>query len=57
MSPWDEMTDRSGVIRPAWSTLAASLARWTPDERANLVSGAERLLEDLGATYNVYTDA
>lgn len=57
MSPWDEMTDRSGAIRPAWSTLAASLARWTPDERAGLVAGAERLLEDLGATYNVYTDA
>ncbi|HEY8960940.1 MAG TPA: circularly permuted type 2 ATP-grasp protein, partial [Luteolibacter sp.] len=57
MSPWDEMTDRSGAIRPAWSALAASLARWTPDDRAALVAGAERLLEDLGATYNVYTDA
>jgi uncharacterized circularly permuted ATP-grasp superfamily protein/uncharacterized alpha-E superfamily protein len=57
MSPWDEMTDRNGTIRPAWSILAASLARWTPDDRAGLVASAERLLEDLGATYNVYTDA
>jgi len=57
MSPWDEMTDRTGGTRPAWRELARAMGRWTPDDRAGLVTAAERLLEDLGATYNVYTDA
>jgi len=54
---WQEMTDGNGQVRPCWQGLAEAMESWTADERATLTSSADRLLEDLGATYNVYSDA
>src|SRR6478735_11816425 len=54
---WDEMTGGSGSVRPLWSRLAQSMEHWSADERSTLADSADRLLEDLGATYNIYSDA
>lgn len=54
---WNEMTDRSGRVRPLWAKLSSALHSWTSEQRADLGLSADRLLEDLGATYNVYNDA
>lgn len=54
---WDEMTDRQGRVRPVWSKFSAALNGWNSEHRAELGYSADRLLEDLGATYNVYNDA
>jgi uncharacterized circularly permuted ATP-grasp superfamily protein len=56
-SSWDEMTDLTGQIRPLWSRFSATLNGWSSEQRAELGLSAERLLEDLGASYNVYNDA
>jgi uncharacterized circularly permuted ATP-grasp superfamily protein/uncharacterized alpha-E superfamily protein len=54
---WDEMADPNGQIRPLWSRFSATISGWSSEQRADLELSAERLLEDLGATYNVYNDA
>ncbi len=54
---WDEMADRSGRVRPLWAKFSAAIHGWTSEQRADLGLSADRLLEDLGATYNVYNDA
>ncbi|BCU78816.1 circularly permuted type 2 ATP-grasp protein [Luteolibacter sp. LG18] len=54
---WDEMTGSTGKVRPLWQRLARSMEHWSPDERVRLSASSDRLLEDLGATYNIYSDA
>lgn len=54
---WDEMTAPDGRTRSCWKKFAGYLDRSTPEERGTLGVSADRLLEDLGATYNVYSDA
>lgn len=54
---WDEMTDRQGRVRPLWSGFSTALNNWKSEQRIELAQSADRLLEDLGATYNVYNDA
>lgn len=53
---WDETTGRENQIKPIWKDLAAKLQGMTADERAGLSASAERMLEDLGTTFNVYSD-
>ena len=53
---WNEMTDFSGQIRPHWQQLGPKINRWTTDERSSLASSAERMIEDLGTTFNVFSD-
>jgi uncharacterized circularly permuted ATP-grasp superfamily protein/uncharacterized alpha-E superfamily protein len=54
---WNEMTDSAGNIRAHWLHLGAKINRWTADERSSLASAAERMIEDLGTTFNVFSDA
>src|SRR6218665_3503144 len=54
---WEEMIGPGGKVRPQWEGLGRAMEHWSSDERATLSSSADRLLEDLGATYNVYSDA
>lgn len=54
--PWDETTGGRGEILSVWKQLAAKLQGLTADERGHLSSSAERMLEDLGTTFNVYSD-
>ncbi len=53
---WNEMTDARGQIRPDWSTLGVQLQRWGSDERSAIAAAAARMIEDLGTTFNVYSD-
>lgn len=55
-SPWDETTDRSGQVRPVWREMSARLQGMTADDRSALSGTASRLLDDLGTTFNVYSD-
>jgi uncharacterized circularly permuted ATP-grasp superfamily protein/uncharacterized alpha-E superfamily protein len=50
------MTDFSGQIRPHWQQLGPKISRWTSDERTALATAAERMIEDLGTTFNVFSD-
>jgi uncharacterized circularly permuted ATP-grasp superfamily protein/uncharacterized alpha-E superfamily protein len=49
--------DAKGRPRPHWQAVMAAAQRWTADERGGLVNSAARLLDDLGRTFNVYSDA
>ena len=53
---WHEMTDPAGVLRPHWNTLGARIAALHPDQRTTLAEAAERMIEDLGSTFNVFAD-
>ncbi len=53
---WDEATAKDGQIRPQWADLAVKLHNLTADERAALSASADRMLDDLGTTFNVYSD-
>ena len=53
---WDETTDVSGQVRPLWKETVAKMQTWTPDERGVLSGTAARMMEDLGTTFNVYSD-
>ncbi len=53
---WQEMTDAFGQCRPHWQPLDAALHAWTPDERGALGLAAGRMIEDLGTTFNVFSD-
>lgn len=53
---WQEMTDAAGTLRPHWSALGARIAKLHPDQRAALADTAERMVEDLGTTFNVFSD-
>ncbi|MFT3990339.1 MAG: circularly permuted type 2 ATP-grasp protein [Luteolibacter sp.] len=53
---WNEMLDRQGRLRPIWQSLSAKISRWTVEERSLLATSAGKMLEDLGTTFNVYSD-
>jgi len=53
---WDEMTDARGFTRPHWQGLSAKIQRWSADERQSIGASARRMIEDLGTTFNVYSD-
>ncbi|MBX3742387.1 MAG: circularly permuted type 2 ATP-grasp protein [Akkermansiaceae bacterium] len=53
---WDEMTAPDGGIRPGWEDFAGKLQAMTSADRANLSATADRMLDDLGTTFNVYSD-
>ncbi len=53
---WDEMTDSKGGIRPHWQGLNGKINRWGPEERTSIATSAARMIEDLGTTFNVYSD-
>lgn len=49
--------DFSGNVRPHWQALSAEIHRWSVDQRASLAAAAGRHIEDLGTTFNVFSDA
>ncbi|GAA5117318.1 circularly permuted type 2 ATP-grasp protein [Luteolibacter yonseiensis] len=51
------MTDPRGQVRPHWQGLSGKIQRWSSEERASISASASRMIEDLGTTFNVYTDA
>ena len=53
---WDEMTDSSGLIRQHWQALSSKILRWGTEDRALIAATAGRMIEDLGTTFNVYSD-
>jgi uncharacterized circularly permuted ATP-grasp superfamily protein/uncharacterized alpha-E superfamily protein len=53
---WNELTDFSGHVRPHWQHLGMKINRWTADERSAMAAAAERMIEDLGTTFNVFSD-
>jgi uncharacterized circularly permuted ATP-grasp superfamily protein/uncharacterized alpha-E superfamily protein len=53
---WNEMTDPAGLNRHHWQSLANRIHRWTGDEKAALSAAATRMIEDLGTTFNVFSD-
>jgi len=53
---WNEKIDGQGIIRPHWQHLNNTITRWSADQRAALTATASRMLEDLGTTFNVYSD-
>ena len=50
------MTDARGQIRPDWSSLGVKIQRWGSEERSSIATAALRMIEDLGTTFNVYSD-
>ena len=50
------MSDPSGHIRPAWQQISPHILSWSADERADLAANAARLIDDLGSTFNFYSD-
>lgn len=54
---WDEMTDPLGQVGPHWQGLSSKIQRWTSEERNTISASASRMIEDLGTTFNVYSDA
>lgn len=55
-APWDETTGRDGQVLPVWRDLTAKLQGLAAEDRAALGASAERMLDDLGTTFNVYSD-
>ena len=53
---WDEMTDAEGFTRPHWQGLTGKIQRWSAEERQAISASASRMIEDLGTTFNVYSD-
>lgn len=53
---WNEMTDSRGQIRPDWASLGVKVQRWGSEERCSIATAAVRMIEDLGTTFNVYSD-
>lgn len=53
---WNEMTDFSGQVRPHWQNLGGRINRWSVDERSSMAATAGRMIEDLGTTFNVFSD-
>ena len=54
---YDELLDRSGALRPHWERLAASFAAMAPEEYAQRIDSAMRMVRENGVTYNVYDEA
>lgn len=53
---WDEMSDARGEYRPHWHGLSQKIHRWSSEERNTISTAASRMIEDLGTTFNVYSD-
>ncbi len=53
---WNEMLDGRGSVRPHWQDLNARITRWDAEQRGTLTATASRMIEDLGTTFNVYSD-
>lgn len=53
---WDEMCDVHGATRPHWHGLSQKIHRWSSEERNTISAAASRMIEDLGTTFNVYSD-
>ena len=53
---YDEFKDTDGAIRPRWRTLADGLGGFSEEERQARFEVAQRLINENGVTYNVYTD-
>ncbi len=53
---WDEMSDVRGEYRPHWHGLSQKIHRWSSEERNSIAGAASRMIEDLGTTFNVYSD-
>ncbi len=53
---WDEMNDARGETRPHWHGLSQKIHRWSAEERNSMAAAASRMIEDLGTTFNVYSD-
>jgi uncharacterized circularly permuted ATP-grasp superfamily protein/uncharacterized alpha-E superfamily protein len=53
---WNEMTDQAGQVRPHWQLLGGKINRWSVEERTSMAAAAERMIEDLGTTFNVFSD-
>ena len=51
---YDEMTDREGQVRPAWSALLSSLSSFSPQELQARWGQVQALLRENGVTFNVY---
>lgn len=54
---WNEMTDVAGIVRPHWKTLHDEIHRWSADQRSAQATAAQRMIEDMGTTFNVFSDA
>lgn len=54
---WDEMTDPRGQVRSHWQSLSVKIQRWNSEERNSIFASARRMIDDLGTTFNVYSDA
>lgn len=54
---WDEMTDPRGQVRLHWQSLSVKIQRWSSEERNSISASASRMIDDLGTTFNVYSDA
>lgn len=50
------MSDAGGGTRAHWQVLGDHLSRLSTEDRASLSSAAERMIEDLGTTFNVFSD-
>jgi uncharacterized circularly permuted ATP-grasp superfamily protein len=53
---WNEMTDAGGRVRGHWQVLANRLSSLGAEERGSLAVSAERMIEELGTTFNVFSD-
>jgi uncharacterized circularly permuted ATP-grasp superfamily protein/uncharacterized alpha-E superfamily protein len=53
---WDEMLDPAAGIRPHWTELVATLARFDTREWSARQQRIQRLLRENGVTYNVYDE-
>jgi uncharacterized circularly permuted ATP-grasp superfamily protein/uncharacterized alpha-E superfamily protein len=51
------MNDARGQVRPHWQSLGVKIQRWSSEERTSIARAAGRMIEDLGTTFNVYSDA
>ena len=53
---WHEMNDARGQIRPHWQSLGVKIQRWSSEDRSSIAAAADRMITDLGTTFNVYSD-
>jgi len=54
---WNEATDAEGRVRPHWNKLWNEIQHWSLDRRVSLTTAAHRQIEELGTTFNVFSDA
>jgi uncharacterized circularly permuted ATP-grasp superfamily protein len=53
---WDETIGRENQVIPVWKDLVTKVQGMGMGERAALSASADRMLDDLGTTFNVYSD-